>query len=363
VTRVPFQRPRPAGLDAVGVYFARSQAAGWFTRGPCVAELGRRAGALAGAGGHGVPTSSATAGLMLALRALAGPADRGRYVALPSFTCAAMAGAVEWSGFSPLFVDVDADAWHLEPAALEAAIAANPVAAVLASATFGTPPPVEQARAWEAVTAAAGVPLIFDAAAGLGAAAPLGAVTAYSFEATKPAGFGEGGLLVTRDPALADELRRLANYGLRDGVVSDAVGFNAKLSELGAAAGLAAMDGVAANVAARRERGAALRAAVRDLDVAFQRGVETSAWDAAHVLLPTPALRAAAVAAASSLDVEIRTLWDPPLHLQPAWRGTASALPVTERVAGRSLALPMAADLDASELERVAQVLRHALGG
>ena len=111
---------------------------------------------------------------MLALRALAGPGAPDSAVIIPSFTCAAMAGAVQWSGFSPLFVDVEPDGWHLDPAALEAALAAQPVAAVLASATFGTPRPDEQSRAWLEITAAAGVPLIYDAAAGLGAAEPLG---------------------------------------------------------------------------------------------------------------------------------------------------------------------------------------------
>jgi dTDP-4-amino-4,6-dideoxygalactose transaminase len=359
VSGVPFQRPRPAGLEAIGAYYARSQERGWYTRGPCVAELGERAGALAGADGHGVPVSSATTGLMLALRALAGP---GEAVAIPSFTCAAVAGAVEWSGYRPLFVDVEAGGWHLDPGALEAALASAPVAAVIGVANFGTPPEPEQLAAWESLAAAAGVPLILDAAAGLGAVAPAGAVTVYSFEATKPTGFGEGGLLVTRDGELAGELRRLANYGLRDGVVSGAVGFNAKLSELGAAAALAALDGVEAVVAARRERGAALRAAAGERDVRFQRGAERSAWTATHVLLASEARRAAALATAAALEVEVRTLWDPPLHRQPAWLAAGVALPVTDDLAARSLALPMAADLDERELALVAEVLRQAGG-
>ena len=234
------------------------------------------------------------------------------------------------------------------------------MAAVIGVANFGTPP--EQLAAWEELTRAAGVPLIFDAAAGLGAAAPAGAVTVYSFEATKPTGFGEGGLLVTRDGELAGELRRLANYGLRDGVVSGAVGFNAKLSELGAAAALAALDGVEAVVAARRERGAALRAAVAGLDVAFQRGAEQSPWTASHVLLGSGRHRAGALAAAAALEVEVRTLWDPPLHRQPAWLGSGFRLPVTDDLATRSLALPMAADLDERELALVARVLHEADG-
>lgn len=351
---VPFQRPAPAGLEQIAAYYARSEALGWYTRGPCVEALGRRAGALGG--GHGVPVSSATAGLMLLLRALAGPGD-GRLVAIPSFTCAAVAGAVEWSGFRPLFVDVEADGWHLDPAALDAALAGRDVAAVLASATFGTPPPDAQLDAWAAVAAAHALPLLYDAAAGLGAAAPFGTATVYSFEATKPAGFGEGGLVVTPDAELAAELRRLANYGLRDGVVATTVGFNAKLSELGAAAGLAAMDGLEDLVAARRARGARLREALSGAPVRFQLGAERSAWGATHVLLDSPGERDTALSRAHALQVETRCLWDPPLHHHPSWAGAERAeLAVTEDLAARSLALPMAADLSDDEIERIARV-------
>ena len=181
MTVVPFQRPRPARLEQVAAYYARSEEQGWYTRGPCVEELGRRTGALAGA--HGVPVSSATAGLMLALRALAGPGD-GRLVAIPSFTCAAVPGAVQWSRFTPLFADVEDEGWHLDPAGLDALLTDRPVAAVIASATFGTPPPAAQLEAWAAIARAHGAPLIYDAAAGLGAATPFGLATVYSFEAT-----------------------------------------------------------------------------------------------------------------------------------------------------------------------------------
>ncbi|RKQ92898.1 dTDP-4-amino-4,6-dideoxygalactose transaminase [Solirubrobacter pauli] len=354
MTSVPFQRPSPAGLEQIAAHYARSEAVGWYTRGPCVEELGRRAGALGG--GYGVPVSSATSGLMLALRALSGAGD-GRLVAIPSFTCAAVPGAVEWSGFRPLFVDVEPDGWHVDPAALEAAVEGREVAAVLVSATFGTPPPAEQLAGWASVAGAHGLPLIYDAAAGLGAADPFGALTAYSFEATKPAGFGEGGVLVTPDPKLAEELRRLANYGLRDGVVNTTVGINAKLSELGAAAGLAAMDGLEHLVAERRARGLALQEALRGADVRFQHGCEHSAWSATHVVVGSPRKRDAALTRARSLGVETRTLWDPPLHRHAAWsHAEHGGLAVTEHLAARSLALPMAADLTEAEIARIAEV-------
>lgn len=364
MTRVPFRRPRPPDIDAIAAHFSRSQEAGWYTRGPCVARLGERVGSLAGPDGHGVPTSSATTGLMLALRALSPPRDEALLVAVPSFTCAAVAGAVTWAGFTPLFVDVEPAGWHLDVAALTSALGAHRgrVTATIAGATFGSQPAREQARAWEEACAAHGVPLLFDAAEGLGVTEPVGLATVHSFEATKPHGTGEGGVVLTTDGDLAADLRRLANYGLDDGEVRGTVGMNAKLSELGAAAALAALDALDVTAAAWRARGDALRERLDGLDVSFQRGAIHTPWGAAHIVLPTAAARAAAVRAAEALDVEVRTLWDLPLHLHPAWAGAArGGLPTTEDLAARSLSLPLAADMDEGELDRVAEVVHAAL--
>ncbi len=366
MTRVPFQRPRPPSLSAIAGYYAWSERAGWYTRGPCVAELGRRVAALSGDGAHGIPTSSGTVGLMVALRALGAARPDADLVALPSFTCAAMASAVVWSGLQPLFVDVDPDGWHIDSGALRSALEERPgrVAAVLTSATFGTPPPPEQRQAWQDVSEHHGVPLVFDAAAGIGTASALGAVTAYSFEATKPVGVGEGGALVTFDAALAGRLRTLINYGLEHGVVRDGFGLNGKLSELGAAAVLATLDELPETLCERRARGVGLRDRLAGLDVAFQRGWEESPWSAGCVAMPSAFARAAAVKAAAELDVEVRTLWDPPLHLHPVWARQPAErgdLANTEQLATRMLALPMSTDLDPGELDRVAEVVHRAL--
>jgi dTDP-4-amino-4,6-dideoxygalactose transaminase len=359
---IAYQRPQPPGIEAIAAHFAPSVQAGWFTRGPAVTALGERTAQLTGAA-HGVPTSSATIGLMLVLRALAGPPDRERLVVVPSFVCPAVAGAVEWAGFTPLFADVEPRGWHLDPVAIDAALAehAGAIVAVIVCAQFGTPPDPAQLAAWEALTDAAGVPLVFDAAAGLGAVRASGAATVYSLEATKPSGVGEGGIVVTEDAALADELRRLANYGMRDGIVHATVGLNGKLSELGAAAALAELDILSDALSERRRRGMALSEPLRAAGATLQAGVEESAWDAVHVVLDSPQTRATALARAAELQVETRTLWDPPLHCQPAWAGARIAragLVTTESLAPRSLALPMAVDLSDEELQRIADVLR-----
>ena len=113
MTGVPFQRPRPAALEAIGAYYARSEELGWYTRGPCVAELGR---SRRGAGrarrlrrarqlrDHRADARAARA---------RGARGRGRHPEL--HVCGGRGGgAVE--RLSPALVDVEADGWHLDPA-------------------------------------------------------------------------------------------------------------------------------------------------------------------------------------------------------------------------------------------------------
>lgn len=353
--RVPFARPAPLPLSRVQEYYRLSEESGWYTRGPCNRLLAERAAALGGAGWHGIPLSSGTVALAVLLRALA-LGDGPRLAALPSFTCPAVAAAAVWAGLEPLFVDVDAGHWHLSPRALEEAVhrRAGEVAAVVAVANFGTDPGEEVVAAWR--DAAGGIPLVLDAAAGLGAVPPAADATIYSFEAAKPAGMGEGALLLTPHEETAARVRRLAYYGLEDKVAVEP-GINGKVSELSAAALLCRLDEVDDLVAERQRRGAEIvrRSAGQ---VAFQSGHARSAWQTTQVLFPTAKARGQAIERAQEVGVEWKTLWEPPLHAHPAFAACErEPLPVTEDLAAQSLSLPMTSDLSADEIDRIVTVI------
>lgn len=357
---VPFQRPCPPPAATIMAHYARSEAARYYThRGPCAVELGTRLG--------GVPVANGTTGVMLALAALAG---QRRLVAMPSFTCAAVACAVRWAGLEPLWIDVESDGWQLDPAALSAALDARgeDVAAVIATLTFGAAPSADIAAGWRQACAAHGTPLIVDAAAALGAApadgAPpldtIGAITLFSLGVTKPGGAAEGAVLATRDSELADRLRSLASFGMDgDNVVAGPPGLNGRLSELNAAAALAALDGLEASLGRRRSVAAALLDALGDIPLTLAAGAPTSTFPALHVALPDHATRERARAAAAELGVETRTHWDPPLHRHPAFaqHPAAGSLAVTEGLAPRCLALPVLEDLRPDEIALVARAL------
>jgi dTDP-4-amino-4,6-dideoxygalactose transaminase len=359
--------------EAVLRYFRRSEDARWFSNGgPCAAELTERLQARLGGETECVLVSNATTGLLAALRAACGtPTGRRRLVLTPSYTFTATACAIHWAGFEPLFVDVDPDHWQLDPEQVAAALAAHDgeIAGVLACAAFGSAPPPAVRQAWRSACLEHGVPLVIDSAPGFGSVdahgLPLGGLgdtEVFSFHATKPFAIGEGGMVATADPELAERMRRLVNFGLEPGTrVSMEPGLNGKLSELHAATGLAVLDRFDAVLAGRRRLAGALATATNGCGLSFQTGAFDGTWQFFQALAPTAAARDASLAAAEDLAVEVRTLHDPPLHRHPAFAAARrfGPLPVTDKLAARSLSLPLANTLPDGAIERIADVIHR----
>jgi dTDP-4-amino-4,6-dideoxygalactose transaminase len=367
---VRFLTPSLPPQEAIDRYFERSREAAWFSNfGPCHELLVERLEAYLGGGVSCVPVANCTLGLMIALRATAGLPEPGRReVILPSFTFAAAIEAVLWAGFEPVFADVEQESWHLAPEAVSGALRSrgNRVAAVLACSTFGTPPSDELRSAWESACAGAGVALVVDSAPGFGAVGedgrPLagqGDAEVFSFHATKPFAIGEGGLVVTPDPALAGKLRELANFGFDEGLVRDLPGLNAKLSEWHAAVALAVLDGFGDVLARRRTHAAELRDLIEPLGYELQAGCEHGPWQFVPALAPSRAARDEALATARAAGIELRSYFDPPLNEMPAFRDVPRADPLetTASLAARAISLPMANSWPPGTTEAIARCL------
>ena len=368
---VSFQRPTHPPAATVEAYLARSRERRWFSNeGPCWALLRDR---LSDAAGRDcVPVANATLGLMVAIAALRAQGPRGASEALmPSFAFAASAQAATWNGLRPVFVDVDSEHWHLDPAELERALEQRrgDVAVVIALSSFGTPPPAAVRQAWQSACAAHDVPLLVDSAAGFGAVAedgcPIGAqgdAEVVSFHATKPMAAGEGGAVFCRHPELAERVRRLTNFDFdEDKDAVSASGLNAKMSEPIAATALAALDRLPDALAARREAAAEIVAALGNA-VSTQAGCDRGTWQFVPVRTSGRDARDAILDAARG-RVELRSYYRP-LHAMPAFGGCdrASDLATTQDLAGSMLSLPMAVDLTRAERSGIA-ALCAGIGG
>jgi dTDP-4-amino-4,6-dideoxygalactose transaminase len=304
--------------------------------------------------------ASGSLGLVLCLKALVeSPSPNRTEVLAPSFTFASVPAAIIWCGLQPVFCDIEDRGWHLDPDRLETALAerGSRIAAILACSTFGTPAPEEQARAWRELADRAGVPLVLDSAAGLGATASAAVPDAevFSLHATKPLPVGEGGIVAFRDASAAGRLEVLANHGLnaeREAVVP---GLNAKLDEWHCAAGLVGLDRLADVIEARRARAEVMRRRLSGTGVRFQHLTERSATQFVPARMHSAARRDAVLAVAGKQGVEMRSYFNPPLHSMPAYRDVpvAGTLEVTERLSDEILSLPMANDLTDAEIDAV----------
>jgi len=374
VEPIRFQRPElPAAAD-IEHYLAASRETRWFSNGgPCHRLLTDRLTLFLGGDICVVLMGNATLGLVLALRTVLGEDPEGSLVVVPSFTFPATAQAIRWNGLQPLWADVEPDGWHLDPRALRKTLAKHgaDVAAVLACSTFGTSPSNAQSAAWRDACADAGVPLIVDSAPGFGSRdehgrllGAQGDAEVFSFHATKPFAIGEGGAVTTVDRGLAERLTAMTNFAFGpDREIRSPFGLNAKMSEVHAAIGLAALDRFDDVLRARRLRAERLQSELEHCGYRFQAEAPSSSWQFVPVLAPNPEVRETVLARSREQRIEIRS-YHTPLHLMPAF-ATNSALqelPVTEHLARRALSLPLANDLSEMEIQRIVAVLLKSAG-
>jgi len=213
----------------------RVLASGQVVQGPEVAGLEQEIAQYCGVG-HGVGCGSGTDALSLALHALEiGPGDE---VILPAFTFFASAGCVARTGAKPVFVDIDAATYNLDPLQVENKITKR-TRAIMAVHLFGQC--AEMEPLWR-VAERHDLPIIEDAAQALGAeyqgkrAGSLGAIGCFSFYPSKNLGtFGDGGMVVTNDPDWAARMACLRVHGMEPKYFHKYLGWNARLDPIHAA--------------------------------------------------------------------------------------------------------------------------------
>jgi dTDP-4-amino-4,6-dideoxygalactose transaminase len=211
---------------------ARLFASGQVILGPEVAALEDEVAACCGAS-HGVGCGSGTDALSLALHALEiGPGDE---VILPAFTFFATAGCICRTGARPVFVDIDPLTFNIDPHQVENKVTSR-TRALLPVHLFGQC--ADMTPLWQ-VAERHRLPIIEDAAQSLGAeyqgkrAGSLGAIGCLSFYPTKNLGaYGDAGMAVTSDPALAARMACLRVHGMEPKYHHKYLGWNARIDAL-----------------------------------------------------------------------------------------------------------------------------------
>ncbi len=320
---------------------------------------------------HAVAVSSGTAGLHLALLTLG--IGVGDEVILPSFTFIAVANAVLQVGATPVFVEIDPVILNLSPAAVEQAISPR-TRAIFAVHTFGVPAEMDALRS---IAHHHNLALIEDACEAIGAefdghrAGSFGHLAVFGFYPNKQLTTGEGGAILAHDAAHATRLRSLRNQGRQpnSGWLDHAeIGYNYRLSDLACALGRVQLSRISEILALRRaaaERYHHLLSSIPGLELpplALPR--RTISWFVYVVRLPENVDRDRVQAALAAQGIATGRYFAP-IHQQPAWRNhpstTLGALPLTESIARRTLALPFFNRITSQQQARIAAALRQAL--
>jgi aminotransferase EvaB len=331
--------------------------------GPEVAGFEREFASGLGEGMHGVGVASGTAALALALRALGvGPGDE---VVTVANTAVATVAAIRELGAKPVFCDVREDTALLDLDQLSAVLSPH-TRAVVPVHLYGNPVDVPALR--ERV--GGDVAVVEDCAQSAGATlrgmptGTMGDAAAFSFYPTKNLGaYGDAGLCATRDAGLAETMRRLRSYGLDAGDAPPAArleGVNARLDELQAAILRVKLPHLSLWVERRRALAERYRVALP----AAARGFETSegARHARHLFVVRVPRREALRRALGARGIATAVHYPVPIHHMPAYAFLGRpSLPVTERLAGELLTLPLYPELGESEVDRVCAALREAL--
>ena len=334
-----------------------------FILGPNVTALEQEVAALHNAL-NAVAVANGTDALQLALQACG--IGRGDEVLTTAFTFIATTEAILDVGAVPVFVDVQAETFNIDPELIEARIT-DRTKAILPVHLFGNPAQMDSimsiARQHDLI-------VIEDCAQAFGArhqdqpTGSFGRCGCYSFYPSKNLGcYGDGGMIVTQDADTAVKLRMLRNHGSKAPYEHSAVGCNSRLDEIQAAILRVKLNYID-EMNDRRRRNAQL---YRDHLSSEKIILPQEASHGRHVYNQFTVRceqRDAIMASLNEHQIAAALFYPIPLHRQEIFSDTPIAetsLPVSERIAREVISLPMFPDLTEEEIVTVSQVVNRAV--
>jgi dTDP-4-amino-4,6-dideoxygalactose transaminase len=296
-----------------------------------------------------------TDAIAIALRAVG--VGAGDEVVTVSHTAVATVAAIEMAGAAPVLVDVDPTTMTLDPRAIESVLSTR-TRAIVPVHLYGHPAAMDEIRE---VARRYDLRVIEDAAQAHGAAlggrnaGALGDAAAFSFYPTKNLGaFGDGGAVTTDDPAIAAASTRLRQYGWGFDRSSEVPGVNSRLDEVQAAILRTKLAYLDAAIERRRSLASRYSESLRGRGLRLPEEA-VGARHAFHLYVVRTPERERLIAQLAARGVGTAVHYPVPVHRQPAYaaRLRRGPLPVTDRVAGEVLSLPLYPELSDSEATAV----------
>lgn len=361
--QVPFvdlKVQRAALKDEIDAALEKVMANTAFILGPDVAEFEKNFAAFSEVG-HAVGVDSGTSALEMALRAF--DIGSGDEVITAANTFIATVLAISYVGATPVLVDIDPETYNINVDLIEDAITER-TKAIMPVHLYGQPADMDSIMA---IAEKHDLVVIEDAAQAHGArykgkrAGSIGHAAGFSFYPAKNLGaYGDGGMVVTNDPKIAEKVRHLRNYGQTEKYHHVVQGFNRRLDTMQAAVlrvKLPYLDdwNAARRAAAERYDELLLKA---EMQLPVVPDFAEPVW---HLYVVRVEDRDAMRAYLSEHGVSTGIHYPIPIHLQPAYEALgyeAGSFPVTEKYAGEILSLPMYPEIPPEYLEYVYSTIK-----
>lgn len=312
---------------------------------------------------EGVATSSGTSALQVALEAAG--IGKGDVVVTTPFTFVATGNAILYVGARPVFVDVDPRSYNIDPQAVANAVQREHARAILCVHLYGLA--CDMAALGE-IARRSGALLIEDCAQAHGAeyagkkVGTFGQAGVFSFYPSKNMTTGEGGMIVTNDPAFAERARVLVNVGQRGGAeyLYDAIGYNYRMTNMAGAMGRTQLTHLDTWNKARRDHAARYTAAFASLPWLVPP-IEPPGYF--HVYnqytVRVPRGRAQFLSHLSDHRIGRRVYYPHLVPQSPAYQrlGFAGSYPVAEHLTAEVVSLPVHPALSSEDVNRILDVV------
>ncbi|MEY2700519.1 MAG: hypothetical protein RIQ52_1274 [Pseudomonadota bacterium] len=313
---------------------------------------------------HAIGVASGTDALHLAL--LASGLKAGDEIITSAFTFIATAEAISYIGATPVFVDVDPRTFNLDPLKVEAAITPK-TRAIMPVHLFGQPCDM---AALQGIASQHQLKIIEDCAQSFGATidghqtGSLGISAGYSFFPSKNLGaYGDGGLVVTQDDEVAEQIRMLRNHGSKVRYYHDVIGYNSRLDELQAVILRVKLRHIEQFNNERRRVAHRYSELLADVVTPpFEDGLGRHVYHQYTLLTDH---RDAIQQALQAEKIACAIYYPVPLHQQNVYKEACRDvhLPVTEQIAQRCLSLPIYPELSDDSIQRISDVIHRAVRG
>ncbi len=336
---------------------------GMIAQGPKVAEFEEKFANWVGAK-YGIATNSGTAALHVALLACGiGPGDE---VITTPFTFIASGNAIVYTGATPVFADIDLDTYDIDPLTIEDLIT-DKTKAILPVQLYGQSADMDKIRE---IAKKHDLMVIEDAAQAHGAeykdekVGSMGDMACFSFYPTKNMTTSEGGMITTNNKELADRAKMFRDHGSNVKYTHDEIGYNFRMTDIGAAIGLAQLDVIDDFNDKRIENAEYLNEGLKDVD-----GVITpySPEERKHVyhqytIRVDKGDRDEWVEILNEKGIGTGIHYPIPLYNQPIYEklGFEGNSPVAEKAADSVISLPVHPSLTKKDLDLVIEAVKEA---